>query len=119
MSRIAPSPKAYSGFSSFAGSTALQIMPHSLRMPTGYSTRKVLYRSQTSDLGWNPPRLIAKYEYRITSVMLHASNIDVYTGLRASQGKGSATSQTRRKRDEICTAVVEIGARTTPAEDRD
>lgn len=89
----------------------------SLEMPTGYRTKKAWYRSQCSAAGGLPPAasVSAKYEYRITSVVLHATSIDAYAGLaRASPGNWSVTPHTIAYRLNTCMKVVKKGARTTP-----
>lgn len=74
------------------------------------------YRSHVIKEGTpNPPITNTKYEYRTTSVTLHATSIELYAGLYCVVcGKLYAMPQTRRKRDATCMRVVSMGARTTP-----
>lgn len=83
-------------------------------MPNGYSTKKVLYLNQEINPGWNPLSVNVKYEYRTTSVTLHATSILEYPALLARKGKLLTMPQTRRRRLATCIAVVLIGALTRP-----
>ena len=56
-------------------------MATSLLIPIGYSTKKALYRSQCRTPGTALNWLNAKYVYRITSVVAHASSMDEYHAL--------------------------------------
>jgi hypothetical protein len=73
-----------------------------------------LYLNHVINPGWYPLKLRTKKEYLITSVTLHATSILEYPALLAKNGKLFTTPQTRSRRDEICIAVVERGARTRP-----
>lgn len=67
-------------------------------------------------LGEYPLNVMVKYEYRITSVTLHATSMLEYIALFARDGKGLTIPQMRRMRDATCIPVVLIGARTSPRE---
>lgn len=113
--RIDISTSGYSSVSSPAGpATALTIMATSLLMPTGYSTKNPLYRSQLSHPGTASTCLSTKKLYRTTSVVAHATSIDEYHALAVSCGKGCAMPQTRTRREKTCMMVVKTGAGTMP-----
>ena len=71
--------------------------------------------------GNTPDSVSAKYEYRITSVVLQATSMAAYAGTelpsspRATSGNGPVTPHTIAYRLNTCISVVMKGARTTPA----
>lgn len=73
-----------------------------------------MYRNQEMKLGEYPLKVRTKYEYRMTSVTLHAINMLEYPALFASQGNWLTIAQTSNNRLATCIPVVEIGVRTSP-----
>lgn len=65
--------------------------------------------------GTDPLSRQTKYEYLITSVVLHAMSIVEYAMLLAgTEGNWSQIAHTRRKRLATCMAVVKTEALTSP-----
>ena len=76
MARIVQNAYPNISFLWLARGIAWYTSQHSEAMPSGYSTRKVLYLSQVQNLGTpTPDSEKTKYEYRITSVTDQASSM--------------------------------------------
>jgi hypothetical protein len=76
--------------------------------------KKVLYLNQVTIAGLKPLKVTTKYEYRMTSVTLHAMSILEYAADLATKGKLLTIGQTRSSRLATCIRVVAMGARTIP-----
>lgn len=80
--------------------------------------KNVLYLKNCMKPGTEPDKRQTKYEYLMTSVVLHATSIVEYAMLLAgTEGNWSQIAQTRRKRLATCIAVVKTDALTRPALD--
>lgn len=85
-------------------------------MPNGYRMKNMLYLKNCMNPGTEPVNRQTKYEYLITSVVLHATSMVEYAMLFAgTEGNWSQMAQTRRKRLATCIAVVKTDALTSPA----
>lgn len=121
----------YHGADFAAGVRARYINQHSLEMPNGYRTKKVLYRSQVSHEGIlaSMPSFQTKKPYLTHSVMPHATRIPekamsppflLAIGLPITlvaatiRGYTPITPQTTISRLATCIVVVNGLARTSP-----